>query len=575
MATYDNHGKPQLKQQHPSLETLPWEILNLILLKLPRRELAIISTLSRRLYKTATPLVRRYAVVRVSSHPKLGMVVVGRTTNIKHLLNYLSFTGLQYTRDLTFHTEYHLGDYICASDYADELNQLGEQEENELKRWYKDGSDLVKLLELIPDNSLRSFKWFLGSCLPKQIASKGGYLPERQKAITSLSLFTCASTCSYYDEYDESDGVDFTQFRSLETLEWTGLAGKCNLRALQSCLRASATTLKDLHLGFLSDRISLDAGTQPAFMLSRVFGLEREEHRLLFPSLETLSLRFAPIGSNPAQIASVFPWEKLRTLRLHGGVDTCELLQTVADTGRLLKRLRRLEYLYDSPYPQHDSISSLDALVSFMDACEVLEDVFLVIQNPTTAYLEALPRYSRTMKRLVYHQRRRIDSPSFGLPRVCDLPNIKGTGLLRVLETAKLDYLGVCIEPVDLIAYLIDVFPRPTIRVLHIRAHHTSLTWSHAVYQEVTRELGALAMWAFGSDGLPELQLLIWGDTSNDFRAPYNRYLVRVPGVEAPNSTFREISVDEVRRLRVVEEHKHALEACPIESVGARGCVPF
>jgi hypothetical protein len=85
-------------------------------------------------------------------------------------------------------------------------------------------------------------------------------------------------------------------------------------------------------------------------------------------------------------------------------------------------------------------------------------------------------------------------------------------------------------------------------------------------------ELLEFADWAFGSEGLPELDILAYGDFSYQGRQP-NTLLCRSQGLKqimagtkatpASKSLYREATIEDVRLWKIVQDNLDLLEACP------------
>lgn len=126
---------------------------------------------------------------------------------------------------------------------------------------------------------------------------------------------------------------------------------------------------------------------------------------------------------------------------------------------------------------------------------------------------------------------------------------------------------------------LAGIQPRPHLRLLHVRV--TGWVTMSSV-QEDTVERGdedflhalpavrRFAIWAFGPDGLPALEILAYGDFSFQGRQP-NILLCRSQDTVAdgegaassPGPKFREVTPQDVRLWDLVQDNLDFLEACP------------
>jgi hypothetical protein len=128
---------------------------------------------------------------------------------------------------------------------------------------------------------------------------------------------------------------------------------------------------------------------------------------------------------------------------------------------------------------------------------------------------------------------------------------------------------------------LAQVNPRPTFRLLHVRV--TGLVSLQSIRDNVSErtdaqfsqtmpELLKFADWAFGPEGLPELDILAYGDFSYRGRQ-LNTLLCRSQDLKqimagtkitpASKSPYRQVTKKDVRLWEVVLENFDLLEACP------------
>ena len=123
--------------------------------------------------------------------------------------------------------------------------------------------------------------------------------------------------------------------------------------------------------------------------------------------------------------------------------------------------------------------------------------------------------------------------------------------------------------------------PRPTFKPLHIRV--TGLVSIQSIRDNISEradaqfsqtmpELLEFADWAFGPEGLPQLEILAYGDFSYQGRQP-NTLLCRPQGLKqimagrkttlASKSPYRQVTKEDVRLWKVVQDNLDLLEACP------------
>jgi hypothetical protein len=128
------------------------------------------------------------------------------------------------------------------------------------------------------------------------------------------------------------------------------------------------------------------------------------------------------------------------------------------------------------------------------------------------------------------------------------------------------------------------------LRVLHIRQSGTDLKrynslgvkravvnqWRQSTGvpeyrpRELTKSLHDLAQWAFGPQGLPSLEVIVYGDFSHQGRyAQSHVYLCRHAGLhqdyeqDMAGQTFRHFSRDDWRQNDELQRFSNMLAACP------------
>jgi len=122
--------------------------------------------------------------------------------------------------------------------------------------------------------------------------------------------------------------------------------------------------------------------------------------------------------------------------------------------------------------------------------------------------------------------------------------------------------------------------PRPAFRLLHIRV--TGWVNLQSIRDNVTDradlqfsqtmpELLEFADWAFGPEGLPELDILAYGDFPHRDRQPNilmcrSRDLKQITGgtdITPASKPYRNLTKKDVRLWEVVQDNLDLLEACP------------
>ena len=119
---------------------------------------------------------------------------------------------------------------------------------------------MMNVLEMFKANTLRSFTFALGTCLPAQFlppntdveeAGRSGYrwITERQNAIQSLSLITDA-TCREQDP--SAPGLPLHELENLRSLSWKGITHQSELSAVCEYLSTQWSIVEELELDFVN-----------------------------------------------------------------------------------------------------------------------------------------------------------------------------------------------------------------------------------------------------------------------------------------------------------------------------------
>ncbi|KAF6236831.1 hypothetical protein HO173_005122 [Letharia columbiana] len=129
--------------------------------------------------------------------------------------------------------------------------------------WEETGVDALRiemlpLLAQLKPRALRSFRWDLGCCMPKEILGVEGHLQQEQPEIDSLSLNTGAPT----DRNWLFHGGDYTiPPPAPRSFSWTGARLASELESLRVFLAANRSILETLELDFI-DRNSVNPACQ-------------------------------------------------------------------------------------------------------------------------------------------------------------------------------------------------------------------------------------------------------------------------------------------------------------------------
>ncbi|KAL9071326.1 MAG: hypothetical protein Q9161_004342 [Pseudevernia consocians] len=278
---------------------------------------------------------------------------------------------------------------------------------------------LLPLLKQFKNKNLRSFRWELGCCVPKEILGIDGYLQREQPEIESLSLNTepPADTDPLYFSSSSLQcpaSLDLSVFKRLQNFSWTGLRMRPELESLRTILKANCEILRVLELDFIYWDAVRRAWTEqdPNLMLKDedilneyILPLSPVLMTSGFVALTNLSLTAVTLSSDPEATISAFDFGQLRSLRLHRCPHTPRLLCAIARAGLPIK-LEVLDVVMEDTERTDDwEHSSLNAFLRSFDS---LRRLYILIKPATTDstdhFFESILCHSKNLRRLVYHE---------------------------------------------------------------------------------------------------------------------------------------------------------------------------
>ncbi|KAF4152094.1 hypothetical protein CNMCM6936_002277 [Aspergillus lentulus] len=507
------------------LAQLPVEILLQITAYLDNETLTNLYELSRRLYCVIAPQLRE--IYRVKT------VDLGSVKNVQEINIRPHLTGrrmLKFVEELIFVG--HCGDhrewnhcFLHAGKCADDL-----------------GRALMPLFRGLKRHSLMTFRWYIEACVPHQILGSKGYLRRHQRNIKHLMLKT--GWC--IEDTDLSRKLSISRFHNVRNLCWTGISTINHHIALTHFFAANACRLEEL---------TLDVYSHPRFTAKwrdlhndwmkarnifafKVLQLQKNNTQSLFPRLRKLSLCGVGFQYAHTEMAYAFQLHKLHTLKLNSS----HILETVAEiadnqTIPLTALIIRVDEQWSRLQQRFFALSMPN-----------LKDVFLRINAPDqtslTPHLRSIFTPGREIRRFVYHRHLYVASDTASVWDPTVGPMVWDTGVVTLLSKANLQCVGLC-DHLPSLRFHLAQNPPMTWEILHIRCLPTiheeyhphnptfDLTYdfdgpfnkpptsvvdltsyrSEFTTGEITEFL-AFANWAFGPNGLPKLELLVFGQVN-------------------------------------------------------------
>jgi len=260
-------------------------------------------------------------------------------------------------------------------------------------------SPLMKFFEQLPDNSLESFSWNLGTCLPDDIFN--AYLPRKQSTIKSLSLMTDPH-CDDWMRTTIRSGT-LTQFHDLREFSWKGFPGRKDLRSIHKLLEVQQQTLESLELDFIGQLPDRDVDLLMDFVLPSTPNGEN----IPLESLSKLYLSCVAYSSSP-DLPTALNMGKLKSLTLHSGSNVPAFLRTITDQGfELSLTFLELVIVDATDFLDSDDEPRNPSLIAFLQSFSGLEHLHILV-SPARAhseYWEAIANHKSTLKNFLYHER--------------------------------------------------------------------------------------------------------------------------------------------------------------------------
>ncbi|KAL9091325.1 MAG: hypothetical protein Q9165_004959 [Trypethelium subeluteriae] len=378
----------------------------------------------------------------------------------------------------------------------------------------------------------------------------------------------------------------------MRKLVWRG-SGVPELFAVGALLRSSAEVLKEIEVDRVDPSIDEYRHSPPRSRLAYEFlKLVPGERSLLFPHLQKLSLSGFDLVSASTDIISAFNFSQLRSLKLRDCSKTDDLLSILASSS-LPIRLTYFEFVYLEYYDAKDDLSYLARFLHSFRALKELHVLYPDLGKATDQLWPSILHHKQTLERLLFHEVGVQLNPQFSM---------KEDRLVRALsEQDNFQCLGICCRPIYLVsqgnnpegwhdktaqanrlmsksAALAQFDPRPRCKLIHIRVtgwvpsrwmRHVEGRTSDEKFSAALPEALTFARWAFGHDGLPDLQIIAFGDFALQGRRPNillcrEKYGLRVSqsGFKS-TSPFREVTEEEARSWSIIQENADFLSACP------------
>ncbi|GES64571.1 NADPH-dependent FMN reductase [Aspergillus terreus] len=490
-----------------SLETLPEELIDMIMEYLFQIDIDHLSLASKAYYRRFQPYSRRDVIVQFNE--------IGRVKVSANLLASPSFSG----------------------------------------QW-----SLTQCLEFnAPIREHEGTVWHMGCCVPESILGPSGYILTKQPSISTLSLIT-SHNCRH-----AASLRGMTRLRRLKAFSWQAVRSKRDLEIFRSVVQNNADTLGSLEVRVLQDvQDSVDDDDSVLERLGLLLPASvaaPADQKCVRLSLHHLSLRRAHLDDCFAGRDFAFRLESLLSLDLVNCHGTFEFFEALLDSVLRLNLHVLKVTITEAEWGVHMFSSS--PLGKVIASFSGLEEV-VILTNSNCGYdhrdennpkvmrrlEQTLPvaSHADTLKRLVYQNNCTGDNDGLYVAG-CDYRVRSTFPVGNLLESLpRLECLGIWILPtafkrdvpsagafhslkllhfrmdgkpsqVDVVQQLVNsgyppgLIP-PSIRKGRQYERERSMKVRDDTF--VLLQLVEFATWAFGPAGFPNLQLIAYGNFSSE-----------------------------------------------------------
>ncbi|KAJ5291493.1 hypothetical protein N7478_000744 [Penicillium angulare] len=573
------------------LDKLPLDILLLIANLLSANAVRIMSHVSSGLRWLLTPLV--YRDIEFCAVNEWALNVLDVDDFFLHHCANVDY--LQSTRRVSIHAPVHIARFnrcvafnlFRTSEPSKSCVSLGTTDEEKAHELFlKDiMSQMRRVFKGLRSNSLRSFTWRLGTCVPNGILNQDGCIIQHQKGLAHLSLVTdssCPHAAGHLDALPD--------LCSLRSLEWEGVQHPREIDLLHRCIHRNKKHLKALSIGFSIGGYRPDFYTDVLGLWGTLSRPNSDHSTMSLPSLVSLTLSKTGMPKQ-LQISGAPVFSSLKVLKLRACPNALEFLKALSDSTPPLQ-LKRFEFCGDSLASTLDEIDDISILISFLLSFRGLKHLHLKISNfaRSCRFRTAIQHHITTLETLAYHEQQLapIDDDRLWWD-TRDYAPLWIFEQARDLRLHRLSALALCASPAFLRPVLEPAGSECTLQILHLRfvgldhLHRNiqseviaqmktgraycscgcwannlrrgsnprsrcsfTSTWEESMTSDLmktsvsseipvgsdlcfdeAREIVEFADWAFGPRGLPSLMVLAFGDFSYEERYQRQRFLAR------------------------------------------------
>ncbi|CAG9984226.1 unnamed protein product [Clonostachys byssicola] len=481
-------------------------------------------------------------------------------------------------------------------------------------------NDTISALKQVEINSLHSFSWHTGTCLPASIFGEQGILSLQQPSLRSLSIIS-SSTCQRLSR------ITLSNFKSLRSLSWSD-ASPYNHEALATAIQINAWHLETLEVDFINwsrlwyiveesddpflryDEVNNEDELwicEDTYFEDELLGQMRNPLQPMFPVLRRLALTQVHLSDRTILTLNIGALESL-TIRWCGG--WMAFLRSIVELGVPLD----LDH-----FELHAANRGWDggdhALVGrFIESLSGPWSIFLGQMGTHSSHgvWNRLVPHQKSIKRFVHQLNTKALFGSDCPIQSDHLTDEDWDGMRRdpfrqnpFANFESLEFLGMTCEPAKMKILTMPFVTKSCLRVIHIRrALDCTLIWRDWILTEgvgdcldpcddskeaeideskqaeinetygqgemtidaLRGEFRDFAEWVFGPDGIHSLKTLAFGDFSHiSHTRRFSRgqvVLVRDES-DSRHGNFKMVDRDEAVFRFNLAECLDAIEACP------------
>ncbi|KUL86653.1 hypothetical protein ZTR_03106 [Talaromyces verruculosus] len=420
------------------------------------------------------------------------------------------------------------------------------------KFFVNQSNDIAMFVRHLKPNSLKHFSWTTATCMADSLIAPWGCLTTLQRDLEELRIVLSAK-CP-----DEQMNLYLGSFRKLKYLSVRGLRNLSKYpnfyHGLKAMMLGSCATLKEFELAavpdidqapycealegkkFLPVPITKPSSSVPwemSILFHHPWPYSSEENffpaqpvtdGFLFPNLRVLHLEMVKLTDCANRLIQTIDVASMTSLTLRHcqGWDEFLLLMAQGTAPMSLRKLE-LEY-YEGTLDSSDLINMLNRCANIEDVaiCDADEELPLAALQTWKSVCRGRP----SLRRFVHHQADHFEKADWFTPTGDPRRGVDVAGgdefLVRLSECisspdanpftdSNLEFLGICSFPTDLLVGLLRPLSEQThLRVIHFRksAFHMNAIMS------LRRALDHFVRWAFGFNGIPSLEVVLFGDYS-------------------------------------------------------------